>query len=154
MAADAASDFKKLPVTVLSGFLGSGKTTLLRHLLETNHGLKIAMIVNDMASINIDANRARLVQREANMVQMQNGCICCTLREDLLIEIKKLALEQKFDYLLIESTGVSEPMPVAETFTFGELEEHDHDEDGECVDEKESEKEGLKVLSDIAKLDC
>merc|ERR1740123_2462875 len=82
-----------------------------------------------MASINIDANRARLVQREANMVQMENGCICCTLREDLLIEIKQLALEQKFDYLLIESTGVSEPMPVAETFTFGELEEHDHDED-------------------------
>merc|ERR1740129_2413997 len=107
-----------------------------------------------MASINIDANRARLVQREANMIQMENGCICCTLREDLLIEIKKLALEQKFDYLLIESTGVSEPMPVAETFTFGELEEHDHDEDGECVeDEKEPEK-GIKVLADIADLDC
>merc|ERR1740123_2568501 len=107
-----------------------------------------------MASINIDGSRAKMVEREANMVQMENGCICCTLREDLLIEIKQLALEQKFDYLLIESTGVSEPMPVAETFTFGELEEHDHDEDGECVeDEKEPEK-GIKVLSDIAKLDC
>merc|ERR1719242_1712973 len=105
---------------------------MLKHLLESDHGLKIAMIVNDMASINIDADRARLVQREAKMVQMQNGCICCTLREDLLLEIKKLAEEGKFDYLLIESTGVSEPLPVAETFTFGQLnpQEHEH-HDGE-----------------------
>merc|ERR550539_152490 len=127
-----SGSFERLPVTVLSGFLGSGKTTLLRHLLQANHGMRIAMIVNDMASINIDADRARMVQREANMVQMQNGCICCTLREDLLIEIKKMAEEQKFDYLLIESTGVSEPMPVAETFTFGELNPHDHDDNGDC----------------------
>merc|ERR550519_2269485 len=105
-----------------------------------------------MASINIDGHRARMVESQPQLVEMQNGCICCTLREDLLIEIKKLALEQKFDYLLIESTGVSEPMPVAETFTFGELEEHDHDENGECVDEDEPE-DGMKVLSDIAKLD-
>merc|ERR1719323_1292368 len=82
-----------------------------------------------MASINIDADRARLVQREAKMVQMQNGCICCTLREDLLIEIKQLALKQEFDYLLIESTGVSEPMPVAETFTFGDLNENSQNGD-------------------------
>merc|ERR1719493_400879 len=82
-----------------------------------------------MASINIDADRTRLVQKEAKMVQMQNGCICCTLREDLLLEIKKLALEKKFDYLLIESTGVSEPLPVAETFTFGKLEDHKHNKD-------------------------
>merc|ERR1719242_1525158 len=101
---------------------------MLKHLLESDHGLKIAMIVNDMASINIDADRARLVQREAKMVQMQNGCICCTLREDLLLEIRQLALEGKFDYLLVESTGVSEPLPVAETFTFGVLQEHNHEE--------------------------
>merc|ERR1719493_19427 len=96
-----------------------------------------------MASVNIDANRARLVQREANMVQMQNGCICCTLREDLLIEIKKLAQEQKFDYLLIESTGVSEPMPVAETFTFGQLNPHEHEHNGDCdMGEEHGEEHG------------
>jgi len=127
----------RLPVTVLSGFLGAGKTTVLSHVLNNRQGKKVAVIVNDMSEINIDAsmvqNDVELSRQEEKLVEMSNGCICCTLREDLLLEVNKLAHDGRFDYLMIESTGISEPLPVAETFTFA-------DEDGVS-------------LSDVATLD-
>lgn len=113
---------RKLPVTVLSGFLGAGKTSLLNHVLHNKEGQKVAVIVNDMSEVNIDAQAVErenvLSRTEEKLVEMSNGCICCTLREDLMVEVERLAKEDRFDYLLIESTGISEPIPVAQTFSY------------------------------------
>ncbi len=138
MSSLSPSPDRRLPVAVLSGFLGAGKTTLLNHVLNAREGRRVAVIVNDMSEVNIDADLVRggaeLSQAEERLVEMTNGCICCTLREDLLTEVRRLAAEGRFDYLLIESTGVSEPLPVAATFEF-------RDEEGES-------------LSDLARLDA
>ena len=128
----------RLPVTVLSGFLGAGKTTMLNHILANRQGMRVALIVNDMSEVNIDAalvrdGGANLSRTEEQLVEMTNGCICCTLRDDLLKEVRALAEQGRFDYLLIESTGIAEPLPVAATFDF-------RDENGQS-------------LSDISRLD-
>ncbi|OMF42357.1 GTP-binding protein [Paenibacillus peoriae] len=130
---------KAIPVTVLSGYLGAGKTTILNHVLNNRDGMKVAVIVNDMSEVNIDAELVKkeggLSRTEEKLVELSNGCICCTLREDLLLEVKKLTEQGDFDYILIESTGISEPVPIAQTFTYVD--------EGTGID-----------LASLAKLDC
>ena len=125
MASAIRSDSDKIPVTILSGFLGAGKTTLLSHLLNNRGSLRIALIINDLPAINVDASliqsgETALSRLEDKVVELSNGCICCTLREDLLAELIRLAETRRFDYIVIESTGISEPLPVAEVFTFAD----------------------------------
>ena len=147
----------RLPVTLLSGFLGAGKTSLLQHILKNKTGLRCAVIVNDMAELNIDASlvsNGNLLQKEEKMISMQNGCICCTLREDLLEEVAKLASSGKFDYLVIESTGISEPMQVAETFAFSTdtLEEYSLKDGEEGEAKKGAVGLSTKVLDPLIKI--